>query len=127
VALDPALGDLTSSAAFVEVAKVGAPRDLRSGAFDVVHAFMTREADYAEGLPALKASIKPDGAIWMSWPKKAAMKANGLACDLTEEAVRRHALQGGLVDVKVCAVDDTWSGLKLVIPLAARKAAADPR
>ena len=61
----------------------------------------------------------------MSWPKRAAAKARGLATDLTDEVIRRHALAGGLVDVKVCAVDETWSGLKLVIPLAARQAAAE--
>jgi hypothetical protein len=126
VALDPALGGLPSSAAFAQVARVEAARDLKPGAFDMVHAFVTHEADYAQGLPALKASIKPDGAIWMSWPKTAAAKARGIATDLTDAVIRRHALQGGLVDVKVCAVDDTWSGLKLVIPLAARKAAAAP-
>jgi hypothetical protein len=59
----------------------------------------------------------PNGMIWVSWPKKAAK----LATDVTDEVVRRHALAADLVDIKVCAVDATWSGLKLVIPKAMRE------
>jgi hypothetical protein len=58
-----------------------------------------------------------DGALWISWPKK----ASGVATDVTEDTVRELALPMGLVDVKVCAVDETWSGLKLVIRKALRK------
>jgi len=125
VGLDPALEGLASSAAFGAVARADDARTLAPRAFDVVHAFVRREAEVVEGLPALKGAIKIDGALWMSWPKRAAAKARGLATDLTDEVIRRHALAGGLVDVKVCAVDETWSGLKLVIPLAARQAAAE--
>ena len=57
--------------------------------------------------------------LWVSWPKK----ASGVETDVTEGVVRRLGLDGGLVDVKVCAVDETWSGLKLVIPLAQRPGA----
>ena len=60
---------------------------------------------------ALKADLAPDGVIWVSWPKK----ASGVATDITEDTIREVALPMGLVDVKVCAVDATWSGLKLVI------------
>jgi len=123
VALDPALAGLADSAAFCEVVRTEDAAALRSGAFDVVHAFVRREVDVVSGLPALKGAIKVDGALWMSWPKKAAAKARGIATDITDDVIRRHALAGGLVDVKVCAVDDVWSGLKLVIPLAARAAA----
>ena len=125
VALDPALDALISSAAFAEVARVDDAASLKARAFDVVHAFVTREAAYAQDLPALKGAIKADGALWMSWPKQAAAKAKGIDTDVTEHVIRRHALAGGLVDVKVCAVDETWSGLKLVIPIAARPAAAE--
>jgi hypothetical protein len=61
--------------------------------------------------------IDQDGAIWVSWPKK----ASGVRTDLTEDVIRDVALPMGLVDVKVCAVDETWSGLKLVIRKANRK------
>jgi hypothetical protein len=60
--------------------------------------------------------IADDGMIWVSWPKK----ASGWQTDVTEDAIRAFALANDLVDVKVCAVDDTWSGLKLVIPVASR-------
>jgi transposase len=73
-------------------------------------------ADLARGtlrkkLPACHEAIAPDGMVWVSWPKK----SSGVATDVTENVVRDTALSLGLVDVKVCAVDDTWSGLKLVL------------
>ena len=61
-------------------------------------------------LPGLLSALEPDGALWVSWPKK----ASGVATDITEDVVRGVALPTGLVDVKVAAVDDVWSGLKLV-------------
>jgi hypothetical protein len=61
--------------------------------------------------------IDQDGAIWVSWPKKSA----GVKTDITEDAIREVALPMGLVDIKVCAVDETWSGLKLVIRKMNRK------
>ena len=61
--------------------------------------------------------MRPHGAIWVSWPKK----ASGIPSEITEDTVREVALPLGLVDVKVCAVDDTWSGLKLVIRKENRK------
>jgi hypothetical protein len=75
---------------------------------------------------ALARSIEPDGMLWVAWPKK----ASGKVTDLTEDVVRRVAIERGLVDVKVCAIDDTWSGLKLVVRLenrpATKAAAARP-
>lgn len=65
----------------------------------------------ADTLPRLDAAIEPDGTIWISWPKKAAK----VPTDMIEDAVRAEALPRGLVDVKVCAVDAVWSGLKLVV------------
>lgn len=61
--------------------------------------------------PVLRDRIKPDGVIWMSWPKK----ASKVPTDVTENVIRDRALADALVDVKVCAVDDVWSGLKLVV------------
>ena len=63
-----------------------------------------------------RAAIKPDGMIWVSWPKK----SSGLQTDLTENLLRDTALPLGLVDIKVCAVDEIWSGLKFVIPVKDR-------
>ena len=78
---------------------------------DFVHLFVTRERDLAARLPRQLARIVANGMIWVSWPKK----ASKVPTDVTEDVVRRHALPLGIVDVKVCAVDDVWSGLKLVI------------
>ena len=65
----------------------------------------------------LRDKIKPEGMIWVSWPKK----ASKVATDLDENIIRDFALKNGLVDIKVCAVSDVWSGLKLVIPVKLRK------
>ncbi|HEX8955979.1 MAG TPA: DUF3052 domain-containing protein [Burkholderiaceae bacterium] len=78
---------------------------------DVVHLFHTVKAELQRELRALRGSIRPDGMVWVSWPKKAAK----VATDITEDTIREVALPLGFVDVKVCAVDETWSGLKLVI------------
>lgn len=81
------------------------------GKVDVAHIFETRAATLLAKLPALMRAIAPEGMIWVSWPKKSAR----VATDITEDSIRDIALPLGLVDVKVCAVNDTWSGLKLVI------------
>jgi hypothetical protein len=78
---------------------------------DVAHVFETDRARLAKMLRAALPKLKPDGMIWVSWPKK----ASKVPTDITEDTIRRIALPLGLVDVKVCAVDDVWSGLKLVI------------
>jgi hypothetical protein len=78
---------------------------------DIVHVFTTRRSDLTKRLTALRPRISPDAAIWVSWPKK----ASGQPTDITEDTIREVALPIGFVDVKVCAVDETWSGLKLVI------------
>lgn len=78
---------------------------------EMVHFFTRRREELVAALPDLLSHIHQDGAIWVSWPKRAA----GVLTDVTEDVVRAVALPLGLVDVKVCAVDDTWSGLKLVI------------
>ena len=79
---------------------------------DMVHVFATQAAGLAGKLRSYHAAIQPDGMIWVSWPKK----ASGVATDLTDVVVRDTALPLGLVDIKVCAIDDVWSGLKFVIP-----------
>ncbi|QJX00090.1 DUF3052 family protein [Frigoriglobus tundricola] len=82
-----------------------------------VHLFVTARADLAARLPTLIAALAPDGVVWVSWPKKAA----NVPTDVTDNTVREVALPLGLVDVKVCAVDATWAGLKLVVRVANRK------
>jgi hypothetical protein len=86
---------------------------------DMVHVFATRAADLAGKLRRYRSAIAPDGMIWVSWPKK----SSGIASDLSDTVVRETALPVGLVDIKVCAIDDTWSGLKFVIPKDQRRKA----
>jgi hypothetical protein len=88
---------------------VVAAKTLR-GTFDFIQFFTAKRAELERRFAALAGALAPDGMLWISWPKK----ASGVATDVTENVVREIALAGGLVDVKVCAVDDTWSGLKLV-------------
>lgn len=83
---------------------------------DVVHLFATERRELADRLARLVSAIRQDAAVWVSWPKKAA----GVATTITEDVIREIALPLGLVDVKVCAIDATWSGLKLVIRKALR-------
>jgi len=83
---------------------------------EVIHVFTRHVAEYFELLPQLKNQIVQSGMIWISWPKK----ASKVPTDMTEDIVRNYALENGLVDVKVCAVDEIWSGLKLVIRVADR-------
>lgn len=78
--------------------------------FDIAHVFADRAATLARELAALSARLPADGVIWVSWPKKSA----GVATDVSEDTVRALALPIGLVDIKVCAIDATWSGLKLM-------------
>jgi hypothetical protein len=75
-----------------------------------VQLFCTRRAGLEERLPVLLQAVDPDGTIWISWPKR----SSGVASDMSEDVVRAVALPLGLVDIKVCAVDEVWSGLKLV-------------
>ncbi len=82
-----------------------------------VHLFATRRSDLGRQLSILRRKISDTGTIWVSWPKKSA----GAPTDITEDTIREVALPLGLVDVKVCAVDDIWSGLKLMIRRENRK------
>lgn len=92
-------------------AGVEAVGDGDRGPLDLAVLFTTSRADLASGFAALSQRLKPAGMLWVSWPKK----ASGVATDLTEDVVRAVGLEAGLVDTKVCAVDETWSGLKFVI------------
>ncbi|HEY6222179.1 MAG TPA: DUF3052 domain-containing protein [Gemmatimonadales bacterium] len=110
----------------MRIAVLGAPRGFSStlgdlpdgvvvtatlrGTVSFIHFFTRQRALLERRFPALKRALAQDGALWVSWPKR----SSGVATDLTEDIVRQVALAGGLVDVKVCAVDDVWSGLKLV-------------
>ena len=78
---------------------------------DAAHLFVTERSDLAARLERLRQQIAPDGQVWVSWPKQ----ASGVSTDITEDTIREVALPLGFVDTKVCAIDETWSGLKLVI------------
>ncbi len=86
------------------------------GGIDVIHLFVTSQSTLETQLPLLKTKIVPNGMIWVSWYKKAAQRPT----DVTEDTIRNLALTIGLVDVKVCAINTLWSGLKLVIPVKDR-------
>ena len=81
-----------------------------AGGLDFIHVFWSWQADMEAVFPNLRDAIHKSGMIWISWPKKAAK----LPGDLNENAIREYGLAIGLVDVKVCAVDERWSGLKFV-------------
>ena len=81
------------------------------GTSDVIVSFHTAQADLAKRLPALMRGLDVNGGIWVAWPKK----ASKVPTDMTEDVVREVALPTGLVDNKVCAIDDTWSGLRVCL------------
>jgi hypothetical protein len=97
-------GELTDSAAITP--KKAAPA---TGSFDFIHLFVRDTASLASDLPKMELRLAEGGMIWVSWPKK----TSKLFVDLTEDGIRKICLPMGLVDVKVCAVDADWSGLKL--------------
>ena len=84
---------------------------------DLWHFFTKSRSELSRQLKSCLVQIRQDGMIWVSWPKK----SSAVETDITEDTIRELALPLGLVDVKVCAVDDTWSGLKLVIRKSNRK------
>jgi hypothetical protein len=101
------LGKLPDDVEFSNRPRVGA---------QFIHLFVTRRNDLEKRLSQLRKTLAADGTLWISWPKKSA----GVATDVTEDVIRAVALPLGLVDVKVCAVDQVWSGLKLMIRREAR-------
>ncbi len=111
IALPQSLDWLRDAAGFAFLASSDEQTDMPNGPFDVIHAFYTEAERLGSDAPRLMAAIQPDGMIWISWPKKASKRPT----DITEDVIRSVVLPLGLVDVKVCAVDEVWSGLKLVI------------
>lgn len=93
-----------------EVAVPSADEPPKSGEFDFIHLFVRNLAELGAVLPKLEMRLAPGGVIWVSWAKK----ASPLFHDVSEDNVRTVALPLGLVDVKVCAIDSDWSGLKLM-------------
>ena len=81
-----------------------------SGSLDFALLFAKARSDLVKGFPRLRDRLESNGMLWVAWPKK----TSGVETDLTEGVVRTFGLESGLVDVKVCAIDDTWSGLKFV-------------
>jgi hypothetical protein len=81
-----------------------------TGGIDVAVAFFTERATLERRIGGLEQAIFPDGGLWIAWPKR----SSGVSTDITEDTIRDVALPRGLVDNKVCAVDDVWSGLRLV-------------
>ncbi len=92
-------------------------RTAARGTADVIVLFTTQRALLEARIDTLGASIFPDGAVWVAWPKK----ASNVPTDMTEDVVREVCLPRGLVDNKVCAIDETWSGLRVVHRVERRK------
>jgi hypothetical protein len=104
---DQTLGDLPENVAVV---------DTDQNSLDVIQFFTTSAGELDARFPILRGGLKPDGALWISWPKR----SSKIPTDLNENVVREIGLKHGLVDVKVCAVDELWSGLKFVYRLEDR-------
>ncbi len=113
VALPDDLASLTSAMKFEVSERFSEWKELIgiSKKFDVIHAFTKSALEIETLLETLQSAIKRDGMVWVSWPKK----ASKVETDVTEDTIRNKALELDLVDVKVCAVNEIWSGLKLVI------------
>jgi hypothetical protein len=86
--------------------------------FEAVHVFVTKRAELAKHLTHWRKALAPDGYVWISWPKR----ASKVPTNITEDVIRELCLPMGFVDIKVCAVSEVWSGLKLVIRVSERRA-----
>ena len=113
IALPDDLSDLTEAADFALVDRLGEWSEISGTSlkYDAVHAFTRQRTEIEDCLGDVEAAIKRAGMVWVSWPKK----ASKVPTDITESVVRAEALKRDLVDVKVAAVNEIWSGLKLVI------------
>ena len=111
--LRAALGALPDGVIIEDAAAKGG-----ASAYDVVVAFVTATEELAGVFARLRQRLDPAGGLWIGWPKK--KNAAGISTDVTENVVRDVGLSTGLVDNKVCAIDDTWSGLRFVVRLADR-------
>ncbi len=87
-----------------------------AGGLDLIVCFVRTAADLRRRMPGLEASLAPAGALWIAWPKR----TSGVSTDLTENVLREVILPSGLVDNKVCAIDETWSGLRFVVRVELR-------
>jgi hypothetical protein len=119
VGVPPGLAELGGFAGFAARVERPSLASLDAGApgpFDLIHVFEREREALAAGIAGLRDRLVPAGMLWVSWPKRASKQPT----TLDETIIRALALAAGLVDVKVCAVDAVWSGLKLVIPLARR-------
>jgi hypothetical protein len=113
IALPSELDDLADAVAFADVDRLADWSEISGTTlkYDAIHAFTRQRAEIEDRLGDVEAAIKRDGMVWVSWPKK----ASKVPTDVTEGVVRAEALKRDLVDVKVAAVNEIWSGLKLVI------------
>ncbi|MCW2779756.1 MAG: hypothetical protein JWR35_205, partial [Marmoricola sp.] len=123
--LETKLGVRDGQTIFLDGAPTGFELDARTTSrlpkrIDLTLTFHTSAALLAKRLPELIARTEQAGMIWVCWPKKSALKATGMTTDLDDNVVRRTGLDAGLVDVKVAAIDEVWSGLKFVRRLADR-------
>jgi hypothetical protein len=98
---DQTLGELPGGVEVVRTAR---------GRADVIVAFFDRRREFEARIERLERAIFPDGGLWIAWPKR----SSGISTDMGDDVVREVALPRGLVDNKVCAIDDTWSGLRVV-------------
>lgn len=117
VGLPEEAAELAEARAFAACEKIAWDALPDEGHFDFVHAFTTEKSDLTDNAECLRDWIMPDGMVWVSWPKK----SSKVPTDITEDTIRAVLLPCGLVDVKVCAVTDVWSGLKLVVRKELRK------
>ncbi len=92
---------------------------LPSAPLEMAHLFVTERARFSADLARIRPMLAPAGIVWVSWPKK----SSKVPTDVTEDSIRAEAFPLGLVDIKVCAVDATWSGLKLMIRKSERRPA----
>ena len=111
VGLPDTLGVLVTEHGFSSIERVDAWSELANGPFDYLHFFTKSAAELEQAVPALQDRMVRDGMLWVSWPKKAAK----VETDVTGDVVRAEVLRHRLVDIKVCAVDEVWSGLKMMI------------
>ncbi len=112
------LGGPPDIAAAIAAAQPGARIDMALGraTFDVIALFVRARAELERRLPSAMARLGPKGGLWIAWPKR----SSGVATDLVEDTLREVILPTGLVDNKVCAIDETWSGLRFVHRVAKR-------
>ena len=111
-----ALADIAVSVGLGELPDGVTTRTTARARSDVLVCFVTSKAELERRFGALKRALEFDGGLWIAWPKR----SSGVETDMTEDVAREVALANGLVDNKVCAIDETWSGLRLVYRLRDR-------